>query len=63
VSLADYEALALELARDPQRLTALRARLSANRATQPLFDMIRFTRALDDLLISAWENRASPTRA
>jgi predicted O-linked N-acetylglucosamine transferase (SPINDLY family) len=63
-SLADYEALALELAREPQRLNALRARLGANRATQPLFDMARFTRALDDLLISAWENRASlPPRA
>ncbi|HEY7996985.1 MAG TPA: hypothetical protein VIE14_08940, partial [Steroidobacteraceae bacterium] len=62
-SLADYEARALELARGPQRLSALRARLAANRHTQPLFDMVRFTRALDDLLISAWENRASLPRA
>jgi predicted O-linked N-acetylglucosamine transferase (SPINDLY family) len=61
-SLADYEARALELAREPQRLSALRARLAANRHTQPLFDMVRFTRALDDLLISAWENRASLAR-
>ena len=61
-SLADYEALALELAREPQRLDALRARLAANRSTQPLFDMVRFSRALDDLLISAWENHASPAR-
>ena len=60
--LAEYEARALELARNPQRLRALRAQLSANRHTQPLFDMARFTRALDDLLISAWENRASLSR-
>ncbi|HKX09272.1 MAG TPA: tetratricopeptide repeat protein, partial [Stellaceae bacterium] len=35
-SLGDYEALALELARSPERLAALRARLQANRATAPL---------------------------
>jgi predicted O-linked N-acetylglucosamine transferase (SPINDLY family) len=55
-TLADYEALALSLAREPQQLAALKARLAANRRTQPLFDMARFSRALDDLLIGAWEN-------
>jgi predicted O-linked N-acetylglucosamine transferase (SPINDLY family) len=59
--LADYQALALELATVPQRLASLRQRLTANRHTQPLFDMARFTRALDDLLHSAWENRSSPS--
>jgi predicted O-linked N-acetylglucosamine transferase (SPINDLY family) len=34
--------------------------LRANRTTHPLFDMARFTRALDDLLLGAWENHASP---
>jgi protein O-GlcNAc transferase len=58
--LADYEALALALARDPAQRQQLRARLQANRHTQPLFDMARFTRALDDLLLAAWENRPSP---
>jgi protein O-GlcNAc transferase len=56
-SLAEYEALALALARDPQRLAQLKARLAANRYTHALFDMERFSRALDDLLIAAWENR------
>jgi predicted O-linked N-acetylglucosamine transferase (SPINDLY family) len=55
-TLADYEALALSLTREPQRLAALKARLVANRRTQPLFDMARFSRALDDLLVGAWEN-------
>jgi predicted O-linked N-acetylglucosamine transferase (SPINDLY family) len=56
-SLADYEALALSLGHDPHRLAELKARLVANRHTQPLFDMERFTRSLDDLLVAAWENR------
>jgi protein O-GlcNAc transferase len=59
-SLADYEALALALAGEPARLQACRQRLAAHRATYPLFDMERFTRALDDLLLAAWENRRSP---
>jgi protein O-GlcNAc transferase len=45
----DYEAMALTLARDPARLNALRAKLAANRA---LFDTARFTRDLEDALIS-----------
>ncbi len=57
--LADYEALALKLARDPTLLASYRARLASNRPSMPLFDMARFTRALDDLLHAAWENRAS----
>jgi protein O-GlcNAc transferase len=46
---ADYEALALVLARNPARLKALRGKLAANRA---LFDTARFTRDLEDALIS-----------
>ena len=42
-----YEALALSLARDPARLTALREKLAANRATAPLFDTVRFARNLE----------------
>jgi predicted O-linked N-acetylglucosamine transferase (SPINDLY family) len=57
--LSDYEARALELARVPERLTQLRDRLVAQRSSHPLFDMARFTRALDDLLHVAWENRPS----
>lgn len=57
--LSDYQARALELATDPPRLKRLRDRLADNRSTCPLFDMARFTRALDDLLHAAWENRPS----
>jgi len=46
-SLADYEAAALALARSPEKLAALRARLSANRHTAPLFDTMRTTRAIE----------------
>ena len=59
-SLADYETLALRLAREPSLLARYRARLAANRANRPLFDMARFTHAFDDLLQAAWENRSSP---
>ena len=55
--LAEYEALALELAREPARLRDFRERLRANRDTRPLFGMARFARTLDDLLHGAWENR------
>ena len=58
--LADYQALALALAGDAMRLAQVRARLAENRRTSPLFDMPRFTRALDDLLLATWENRPSP---
>ena len=53
--LAHYEALALRLAREPGALAALRARLHADRATQPLFDTIAWTRALEGLLLRAME--------
>ena len=46
-SLPDYERAALWLAQSPAELQDLRARISANRDTSPLFDTIRFTRALE----------------
>ena len=61
-ALADYEALALQLATTPGRLASLRNRLAANRHTHPLFDMTRFTHALDDLLHTTWENHAAIPR-
>ncbi len=48
--LAAYEGTALRLAGHPDELSALRARLSANRSTHPLFDMTRFTLNLEALL-------------
>ena len=44
---ADYEALALALARDPVRLAAIRAKLAANLPSAPLFDTQGYTRALE----------------
>jgi len=46
-SLAEYEAMALRLAREPGLLASLKARLDANRLTAPLFDIERFTRDLE----------------
>ena len=42
-----YELAAIELARDPEKLSGLRQRLAANRRTMPLFDTARFARALE----------------
>jgi protein O-GlcNAc transferase len=46
-SLQDYEALALNFARDPQAWLALKAKIARNRVTHPLFDTARFTRNLE----------------
>ena len=53
-SLADYEALALQLARDPARLAAIKARLAANRSTTALCDADAFTRNLEAIYTSMW---------
>ena len=42
-SLAEYEEQALALARNPERLAAIKAKLVRNRDTAPLFDTARFT--------------------
>ena len=42
-----YFDLALELARDPVKLAAIRAKLAANRLALPLFDSERFTRHIE----------------
>jgi protein O-GlcNAc transferase len=41
-TIADYEALALRLAREPETLAMLKEKLAANRLTTPLFDADRF---------------------
>ncbi|MEP7183655.1 MAG: tetratricopeptide repeat protein [Betaproteobacteria bacterium] len=55
-SAAAYEALAVGLARDRGRLAALRARLATNRATAPLFDMRRYSREFEDVVLQAWSD-------
>jgi predicted O-linked N-acetylglucosamine transferase (SPINDLY family) len=56
-SLADYEALALQLALDPDRLRAIRGKLQANRLTTALFDSRRFTRHLESAFETMWRMR------
>jgi protein O-GlcNAc transferase len=54
-TLADYEALALELAQDKDRLAALRAKLARNRSVFPLFDTARFRRHIESAFVTMWE--------
>jgi predicted O-linked N-acetylglucosamine transferase (SPINDLY family) len=54
-SLADYEALALKLAREPALLAATKAKLVENRRSFPLFDTRRFTRDLEAAYTVMWQ--------
>ena len=58
-SLDSYEALALKLARDPEMLASIKAKLVRNRATEPLFDTGRFTRNLEAAYLAMWERHQS----
>ena len=53
-SLADYERLALALARDPARLATLKARLIATQASSALCDADAFTRHLEAIYVALW---------
>jgi len=54
-SLNEYESIALNLARDPAALAALKAKLAHNRDTQPLFDTAVFTRNLEAAYATIWQ--------
>jgi protein O-GlcNAc transferase len=54
-SLADYEALASKLAREPALLGSLRRKLAHNRDRYPLFDTARFTRHIEAAYTAMWE--------
>lgn len=54
-SLEDYERLALRLAREPELLAGLKAKLAANRATAPLFDTRKFTSHLEAAFEGMWD--------
>ena len=54
-SLEQYEALALCLARDPERLASLRRTLAGNRRSRPLFDTDRFTRHIEAAYVTMWQ--------
>jgi predicted O-linked N-acetylglucosamine transferase (SPINDLY family) len=51
----EYEQVALALARDPDRLARVKAKLLRNRRTEPLFDTARFTRDLEKAYTMMWE--------
>jgi predicted O-linked N-acetylglucosamine transferase (SPINDLY family) len=53
-SLSEYERRGLELARQPQQLQSLRARLQHNRERAPLFDTAAYTRALEQAFLSMY---------
>ena len=53
--LEAYEALAFELARDGDRLAAIKAKLARNRETYPLFDTDRFRRHIESAYRTMWE--------
>ena len=56
-SLKTYETRALQLAREPGALTAVKEKLAANRDTQPLFDTARITRNLEAAYIAMWQRQ------
>jgi predicted O-linked N-acetylglucosamine transferase (SPINDLY family) len=63
--LAGYEALALKLAREPQTLAGLRAKLERNRSTHSLFNTQRTCRNLEAAYRTMWERhlRGQPPAA
>ena len=52
---AAYEALAIELAKSPEKLTALKQKLSNNRLTTPLFNTPQFTQDLERAYVQMYE--------
>ena len=52
-----YQSLAVGLAKDRDRLAALRQRLAENRLTKPLFDTARFARHLEAAFTTMVERR------
>jgi len=54
-SLEDYEALALSLATDRARLSAIRRKLEDNRPACPLFDNDRFRGGIETAYTTMWD--------
>lgn len=54
-SLEDYERAALALARDPQRLSALRQKLHENRDASTLFDLAKLTGNIEAAYARMWQ--------
>ena len=51
----DFERLAIGLARDPEKLAALKAKLAANKRVMPLFDIRRFTKDIEALYAAMYD--------
>jgi predicted O-linked N-acetylglucosamine transferase (SPINDLY family) len=54
-TLESYEALAIELAKHPAKLAAIKDKLAKNKLTTPLFDTPRFTQDLERAYIQMYE--------
>jgi protein O-GlcNAc transferase len=54
-SLADYESLALQLARNLDLLASIKAKLARGRVCAPLFDTARFARNIEAAYVMMWE--------
>jgi len=50
-----YEALAIELAKHPEKLQALKQKLASNRLTTPLFDTPQFTKDLEQAYVQMYQ--------
>ena len=51
----EYEALAIELARNPKKLANIKLKLASNRLTTPLFDTPLFTKNFETAYIKMYE--------
>ena len=51
----EYEALAIELATNPEKLGKIRQKLAQNRLTTPLFDTLLFTRHIEAAYMAMYE--------
>jgi protein O-GlcNAc transferase len=58
VSLADYVATAMHLARTPSELSALKAHLEGGRLTFPLFDTAGYCGQLEAVYEEVWARHA-----
>lgn len=56
-SLSEYEALAIMLTQNPERLAAIKAKLAVNRDREPLFDTAGLTRALETAFEAIWRQQ------
>jgi protein O-GlcNAc transferase len=54
-TIEEYEHLAVDLARNPEKLQKIRQKIAKNRLTEPLFDTPRFARNLEKAYKEMWE--------